>query len=214
MAEDNLPGGLKGYSSGNCSLPIKMPPSYGESLGPSRTKYHLRIFEGSGRAVICGEGSLEMFLISFRKRCCTKKRRTHNNQRQVSHRGDDSHKGKGRGKYAPCMFSRPWVCGGCAADGERSSERVMDGVRRTERRGKEAGGVRWRGGRVNIIVPFGTCTRATVDWRKIGRVKKFEAEVRGGPALRGYRACCDFMRRSLACSTGAILAKQGQRGAM
>lgn len=72
----NEPGGLYGYSSGNCSLPMKMPPSYGVPLGPSNTKYHLRILEGRGRAVICGGGSRAMLRSSLRKRCYrTEKRR-------------------------------------------------------------------------------------------------------------------------------------------
>lgn len=61
-------GGLYGYSSGNWRRPMKMPPSYGVPLGASSTKYHLRMLEGSGRAVMCGGGSREMLRNSFRRR--------------------------------------------------------------------------------------------------------------------------------------------------
>lgn len=49
---------------------MKIPPSYGVPSGPSKTKYHFNIFEGSGRAVIWGGGSRKMLRNSFLNRCC------------------------------------------------------------------------------------------------------------------------------------------------
>lgn len=68
---------------------MKIPPSYGEPLGPSRTKYHLRMFDGSGRAVICGGGSREMLRNSLRRRCCK-----HEKQAQASCRGGTKQAGQ------------------------------------------------------------------------------------------------------------------------
>lgn len=70
MGGRGVPGGLYGYWSGNWSRPRYSPPSYGVFGGPSRTKYHFKIFVDNGRAVMCGGASRTMLRNSLRRRTC------------------------------------------------------------------------------------------------------------------------------------------------